>query len=107
MAIGQIERPVGPVFDPPHVGEYFETVYIEAADVRAVGLAAAIGVSKSTVSWILAGKTRLTAQVAVRLEEATGVSARLLMRIQDNHDLWHARQTLDRSAVHHLELRTA
>ena len=101
------ESPVGPMFDPPHAGEYLETVIVDGAGVRSVDLAAAVGVSKSTISRLLAGKSRLSADLAVRIELATGVSARLLLKIQDAHELWHARQTVETVAVRRLVLQSA
>ena len=97
----------GPMFSPAHPGAVIKDSYIETAGLTITAVADALGLAKSTLSRILAGKAQITAEVALRMEKALGVSAGLLLRMQDNYDLWHARQALDLSDVREIVLPTA
>lgn len=53
-------------------------------------LAKHIGLPMASLSSIIAGKTPVTAQIALRLQDALGVEADLWMRLQAKRDLWVA-----------------
>ena len=95
---------IGLMFNPAHPGESIKMSYIQDAGLSVTEIAAAVGMAKSTLSRILAGKARLTADVAIRLEKALGVSAGLLLRMQVNYDEWQARQHSDLSSVREIDL---
>ena len=94
-------------YDPPHPGEAILMSYIEDGGLSVSGLARALGVSHSTLSRILAGRARITAEMAIRLEIVLGPSAAMWLRMQAAFDEWHARQHLDTTNLYHLELATA
>ncbi len=45
-------------------------------------------ISRVMLSRIIHGKASLSADNALRLQSALGISAELLMRVQVKHDLW-------------------
>jgi plasmid maintenance system antidote protein VapI len=45
--------------------------------------------------------------MALRLSKALGRSPESWLLMQDNYELWHARQTLDLDAVEKIEFRAA
>jgi plasmid maintenance system antidote protein VapI len=45
--------------------------------------------------------------MALRLSRALGRSLESWLAMQDNHDLWQARQTVDLDAVERIDLRAA
>lgn len=51
-------------------------------------LAERIQVTRVLLSRIINGKAPITADVALRLHDALGISADLLMRVQSKHSLW-------------------
>lgn len=82
--------------NPPHPGGMIERTYIEPfKEITAAEIARKLGVSKSAFSRLLAGKSDLTPEMAVRLSAVLGRTAESWLLIQDNYDLWKARQTVD------------
>ncbi len=82
--------------NPPHPGGMIERTYIEPfKEVTAASIARELGVSKSTFSRLLAGKSDITPEMAVRLSAVLGRSAESWLLMQDNYDLWKARQAVD------------
>lgn len=55
-------------------------------------LTEAFGVSRQTVSGVLNGRHTLTADMAIRFENAFGVKAEALLRIQARYELAKARE---------------
>lgn len=90
--------------NPPHPGEFLASVYLEPFGVSGRELAAQLDVSPSTLSRVLKGTSRVTPEMALRLSKAVGRSAESWLAMQDAHDLWVARQTLDITAVRALDL---
>lgn len=96
-----------PMHNPPHPGEFLASVYLEPFGVSGRELAAQLDVSPSTLSRVLKGTSRVTPEMALRLSKAVGRSAESWLAMQDAHDLWVARQTLDLGRVTPLTLATA
>ncbi|MCA1942093.1 MAG: HigA family addiction module antidote protein [Yonghaparkia sp.] len=90
--------------NPPHPGEFLSAVYLEPFGISGRELAARLDVAPSTLSRVLAGTSRVTPEMALRLSKAVGRSAESWLAMQDAHDLWVARQTLDLAGVTPLEL---
>lgn len=84
---------------PPHPGDFLAAVYLEPFGVSGRELAAQLDVSPSTLSRVLKGTSRVTPEMALRLTKAVGRSAESWLAMQDAHDLWVARLTLDITAV--------
>jgi antitoxin HigA-1 len=96
-----------PMYDPPHPGEFISEVYLEPFGVSGRELAKQLDVSASTLSRVISGASRVTPEMALRLSKAIGRSAESWLAMQDAHDLWVARQSVDLSDVGHLNLATA
>jgi addiction module HigA family antidote len=91
-------------FNPPHPGELIFRTYIEPYDaVTATSVARMLGVSKSTFSRLLAGKSDISPEMAVRLSAVLGRSAESWMAVQDNYDLWKARKTVNTKKLQRIE----
>ncbi len=95
---------LSPMHNPPHPGEFLLAVYLEPFEVSGRELAAQLDVSPSTLSRVLKGTSRVTPEMALRLSKAVGRSAESWLAMQDAHDLWIARQTLDLARVTPLTL---
>ena len=93
--------------NPPHPGEFISGVYLEPNNISGRELAEKLGVSASTLSRVLNGSSRVTPEMALRLSKAIGRSAESWLAMQDNHDLWVAKKSLNLSRVEKLQLRAA
>ena len=93
--------------NPPHPGEFITSVYLEPNGISGRELAAKLDVAASTLSRILKGTSRITPEMALRLSKAIGRSPESWLAMQDNHDLWEARQRVDLQGVGKLKLAVA
>lgn len=93
--------------NPPHPGEFITSVYLEPNGISGRELADKLGVVASTLSRVLNGTSRVTPEMALRLSKAIGRSPESWLTMQDNHDLWVARQHVNLRKVGKLKLATA
>ena len=94
--------------NPPHPGELIERTYIEPFDgVTAASMARELGVSKSTISRLLSGKTDISPEMAVRLSAVLGRTAESWLALQDCFNLAKARRTVDTDQLNRLEFNVA
>jgi addiction module HigA family antidote len=96
-----------PMHNPPHPGEFISQVYLEPFGVSGRELAKQLDVAASTLSRVLSGASRVTPEMALRLSKTLGRTAESWLTMQDAHDLWVARQSLDLARVRPLEIVTA
>lgn len=76
--------------NPPHPGEVLREWIPEGMTVTEA--AAALRVSRVTLSKILNGKASVTADMALRLSKWLGTSPDLWLGLQTQFDLWTAEQ---------------
>jgi addiction module HigA family antidote len=76
--------------NPPHPGEVIRTLCLEPLELTVTDAAAALGVSRKTLSAILNGRAGISPEMAVRLSIAFGTSAESWLNQQTQYDLWHA-----------------
>ncbi|MBN8481842.1 MAG: HigA family addiction module antidote protein [Xanthomonadales bacterium] len=93
--------------NPPHPGEFITEVYLEPHGISGRELADKLDVAASTLSRILKGSSRVTPEMALRLSKAIGRSPESWLAMQDAHDLWQARNTVDLKRVGKLKLVAA
>ena len=96
-----------PMHNPPHPGEFIREVYLEPNDITGRQLAAKLDVAPSTLNRVLQGTSGISPEMALRLSKALGRSPESWLAMQDNHDLWQARQTVDLNAVKRIDFRAA
>ena len=95
------------MFDPPHPGAFIQEVYLEPNGMSGRELALKLGVAASTLSRVLNEASGVSPEMALRLSKALGRSAESWLTMQDNYDLWHAKQTLDLANVSKIEFKYA
>lgn len=93
--------------NPPHPGEFISAVYLEPNELSGRELAAALGVSASTLNRILTGSSSISPEMALRLAKALGRSPESWLAMQSNYDLWKARQRVKLSNVGKVKLTAA
>lgn len=93
--------------NPPHPGEFIRDIYLEPFGMTGRQLAAKLSVSPSTLNRVLRGKSGISSEMALRLSKAIGRSPESWLAMQDNYDLWLARQSVDLGTVEKVEFRAA
>ena len=87
---------VGPMLNPPHVGELIRES-MEEAGWNVTGTAARLGCERVTLSRLLNGKAGVSANMALALEDIGWGTADHWMRMQASYELAQARR--DRATV--------
>lgn len=87
---------------PVHPGRILKQEFLEPAGITQYRLAKATGLSQVQVGNILRGRRGITAETALRLERALGMSAQTWMNLQNLYDL--ERATLEEGT--HIERTT-
>ena len=75
---------------PVHPGRILRQEFMEPAGITQYRLAKAAGLSQVQVGNIVRGRRAITAETALRLERALGVSAQTWMNLQSLYDLERA-----------------
>jgi len=78
---------------PTHPGELVRDEFIEPMGLKQRDVAEALHISEVGLNLLLNGKKRLTAQMALRLERAFGVSAETWLNMQTACDLFAAKHS--------------
>ena len=81
--------------NPPHPGEFIRDVYMEPFGITGRELALKLNVAPSTLSRVLNGSSGVSSEMALRLSKTLGRSAESWLNMQDQHDLWLARQSVN------------
>ena len=82
---------------PIHPGVTLREDFMEPLDLSANGLAEALGVPQNRISDIVRGRRGVTADTALRLERAFGVSADFWLNLQSHYELEVARRDAGRA----------
>ena len=93
--------------NPPHPGEFINGIYLEPNGISGRELAAKLDVAPSTLSRVLNGSSRVSPEMALRLSQALGRTPESWLSMQDNHDLWLAKKSVNLENVEKLVLRAA
>lgn len=81
--------------DPMHPGAFIKRVYLEPFAIGAKELADRLQVSESAISRMINGKGSVTPTMALKLSKVVGRSPESWLLMQDNYDLWIARQKVE------------
>jgi addiction module HigA family antidote len=85
--------------NPPHPGEIIREQIIETPGLTVSRAVEILGVRRATLSDVTNGKTSVSAEMALRLEKAFGVSMDLLLKMQAGYDAAQVRMRGDRTNV--------
>jgi antitoxin HigA-1 len=75
------------MYNPPHPGEILQEFCLEPLQLSITSAAKGLGISRKTLSHIINGRARITAEIAVRLSLAFGRSAKSWLDLQTLYDL--------------------
>ena len=85
--------------NPPHPGEVLRDLCVKPLGLTVTQAAAALGVSRKTLSSILNARAGISPEMAVRLSLAFGTTAESWMNQQMQYDLWHAERKRNKLRV--------
>ena len=88
--------------NPPHPGEVIRELCIEPLGVTVTEAAAALGVSRKTLSELLNGHTGISPEMAVRLSIAFDTTPESWLTQQMQYDLWKLKQSHKKFKVEQL-----
>ncbi len=88
--------------NPPHPGEVLRELCLEPLGLTVTEAAAALGVSRKTLSAILNGRAGISPEMAVRLSLAFGTSPEVWLNHQMRYDLWRLEKEGRRPKVRRL-----
>ena len=91
-----------PIKNPPHPGDFIRTEIIEPARLSVTAAAAALGISRPTLSSLLNRKASLSGNMALRMEKAFGVKMDTLLRMQASYDIAQTRKRENQIRVRRL-----
>ena len=64
-------------------------------------IATGLGVTPKTLSLILNERQGISSEMAIRISEAFGTSAKFWLDVQRNYDLWFAEKSIKRGSIRH------
>jgi addiction module HigA family antidote len=76
--------------NPPHPGEVLRELCLRPLGLTVTQAAAALGVSRKTLSAILNGRAGISSEMAIRLSLAFDTTAESWLNQQVQFDLWRA-----------------
>ena len=84
---------------PPHPGAFIRIEIVEELGLTATKAAEILGVRRATLSALLDENSRLSPEMALRVEKAFGVGMDMMLKMQAWHDATMMRQRADEVAV--------
>jgi addiction module HigA family antidote len=91
--------------DPCHPGEIIRDACLTGLGLNVTEGAAALGVTRTTLSRILNGKASISPEMAVRLSKAFGSTPAFWLRLQLNYDLARIEKKASRIRVRRVVAR--
>ena len=87
------------MYNPPHPGLLVKE-FLDGADISLTKAAKHLGISRYLLLRIINCQTAISAEMALRLEDAFGATkAETWLKMQLEYDLWQAEQKHERSVV--------
>lgn len=92
------------MLSPPHPGEYIREVYLEPLGLSYRIVAAKLKIPPSTFDRVIRGQSNISSEVALRHSKTLGRSPESWLIMQNNYNLWQARQTINLDEVEKLAI---
>lgn len=93
--------------NPPHPGEFIREMYLKPLNISAREIAAKLHVSPSSVNRLLQGRSKLSAEMALRLSKTLGRSPESWLLMQNQYSLWQDKQRINLDEVEPLQIPSA
>jgi len=92
--------------NPPHPGEFIYEIYMDPFGYSCRFIAKQLDVSPSTLNRVLKGQSAISPEMALRLSKALGRTPESWLALQDNYNLWQARQNVNLANVNIISFAT-
>lgn len=92
------------MYNPPHPGTILLEECIKPLGFSISEFALRLGTSRKNLSEIVNGKTGISPEMALKIEKALNSRAGLWLDMQQDYDLWHARQTVNLDDIEAIEM---
>jgi addiction module HigA family antidote len=92
------------MYNPPHPGEFIREVYLEPLGISYRNIAAKLKVAPSTFNRLIRGQSNISSEMALRLSKTLGRSPESWLIMQNNYNLWQAKQTINLDEVEELAI---
>jgi antitoxin HigA-1 len=90
--------------NPPHPGQFIKEVYLDELHISEREVAHKLSVAPSTFHRLIAGKTNVTPEMALRLSITLGRTPESWLAMQDKYSLWILGHSLNLDAVEKLDI---
>lgn len=90
--------------NPPHPGEFIREVYLAPFGISSRTVAAKLKVAPSTFNRLIKGQSNISSDMALRLSKTLGRTPESWLILQNNYNLWQARQKIDLEEVEELTI---
>ena len=90
------------MYNPPHPGEFIRKVYLEPLGISYRTVSAKLKVAPSTFNRLIKGQSNISSEMALRLSKTLGRTPESWLIMQNNYNLWQARQTINLDEVEEL-----
>lgn len=98
-------NPILEMHNPAHPGQVLKAGYIDGTGMTITEVAARLGVARNSLSELVNGRRGVSVEMALRLAAAFGTSPQFWLDMQRGYDLWHARLSLDLSAIQPIDTK--
>lgn len=88
---------------PTHPGEMLFEEFVKPLELTQTELARRLGVSYPRINEIIKGRRSVTPDTALRLSHVLGMSADFWLGLQQDWDLWHAKNSLKAKEIKRLK----
>ena len=90
------------MYNPSHPGEVLRELCLQPLGLSVTEVAGELGVARKTLSELVNGKAGVSPEMAVRLSKAFRTTAEFWLNLQQQYDLWHAKQRLGELQIREL-----
>lgn len=95
------------MFNPPHPGEFIQTIYLEPFNLSIAAIAQSLGIPPSRINQLLNQEIGVNPELALRLSKSFGRTPESWLAMQNYYDLWQIQQTVDLSNVSPINFEAA
>jgi addiction module HigA family antidote len=88
---------------PAHPGEILREMFIMERHLTITEVAKGLNVARANLSAVINGHLGISPELAIKLSEAFGNTAQFWVNLQNNYELWHAEQKVNRSLIRHFD----
>jgi len=81
------------MYNPPHPGKILLEGYMKPLNLTISEFALKLGMSRKCLSEIINAKAGISTEMALKIEKSLKSRAGFWLDLQQEYDLWHARQT--------------